>query len=185
MPQVRNKARLSALKFFIEWEIVQCTHWLKMLKSEFASIVVILYIAVAPKFTVKGSKMNRNLLAVPVGNSVKLDCSADGNPRPTVKWYKNGKLFKERKSGNKLYLSPWTTMLSLKDLVPSDTGSYMCNVSNLYGWINHTYKVDVHGKDKNNGKIILSSLLNFAIKCFLFSEDPILRSKLYIFDPFP
>ena len=179
MPQVRNKARLSALKFFIEWEIVQCTHWLKMLKSEFASIVVILYIAVAPKFTVKGNKMIRNLLAVPVGNSVKLDCSADGNPRPTVKWYKNGKLFKERKGGNKLYLSPWTTELSLKDLVPSDTGSYLCNVSNLYGWINHTYKVDVHGKDKNNGKRILSPLLSFAIKCFLFSEDPIIRSSTF------
>ena len=125
--------------------------------------------------------MRRNLLAVPVGNSVKLDCSADGNPRPTVKWYKDGKLFKERK----LHSSRWRTLLSLKDLVPSDTGSYMCNVSNSYGWINHTYKVDVHGKDKNNGKRILSSLFNFAIKCFLFSEDPILRSKLYIFDPFP
>ncbi|XP_027058170.1 fibroblast growth factor receptor-like 1 [Pocillopora damicornis] len=94
----------------------------------------------APRFTVPQSKMRRSLLAVPVGNSVRLDCSADGNPRPTVKWYKDGKLFKERK----LYSSRWTTLLSLKDLVPSDTGSYMCNVSNSYGWINHTYKVDVH-----------------------------------------
>ena len=93
--------------------------------------------------------MRRNLLAVPVGNSVKLDCSADGNPRPTVKWYKNGKLFKERIGGYKLYLSRWTTLLRLKDLVPSDAGSYMCNVSNSYGWISHTYKVDVHGKKKN------------------------------------
>ena len=33
MRQVGNKARLSALKFFIEWEIVQCMHWLKMLKK--------------------------------------------------------------------------------------------------------------------------------------------------------
>ncbi|XP_066015526.1 fibroblast growth factor receptor-like 1 isoform X2 [Pocillopora verrucosa] len=101
-------------------------------------------VGAAPRFTVKQSKMRRNLLGVPVGNSLKLDCSADGNPRPTVKWYKDGKLIKERKGGNKLYLSPWTTLLSLKDLVPSDTGSYMCNVSNSYGWINHTYKVDVH-----------------------------------------
>ena len=111
--------------------------------------MVILYIAVAPKFTVHHNKMMRNLLAVPVGNSVKLDCSADGNPPPTVKWYKDGKLFTERKGGNKLYLSQRTNILNLKDLVPSDTGSYMCNVSNSYGWINHTYKVDVHGKRKN------------------------------------
>ncbi|XP_022781606.1 fibroblast growth factor receptor-like 1, partial [Stylophora pistillata] len=99
---------------------------------------------VAPIFTVRQYKRKRNLLAVPVGNSVKLDCSADGNPRPIVKWYKDGKLFKERKGGSKVYLSAWTTVLSLKDLVPSDTGSYRCNVSNSYGWINHTYKVDVH-----------------------------------------
>ena len=103
----------------------------------------------APRFTLRQITMRRNLLAVPVGNSVKLDCSADGNPRPTVKWYKNGKHFKESIGGNKLYLSRWTTLLRLKDLVPSDAGSYMCNVSNSYGWISHTYKVDVHGKKKN------------------------------------
>ncbi|XP_022806017.1 fibroblast growth factor receptor-like 1 isoform X1 [Stylophora pistillata] len=101
-------------------------------------------ITAAPKFTVPQYKMRRNLLAAPVGNSVMLDCSANGNPRPTVEWYKDEKLFKERKGGSKLYVSQWTTLLSLTDLVPSDTGSYMCNVSNLYGWINHTYKVDVH-----------------------------------------
>ena len=99
----------------------------------------------------------------PVGNSVKLDCSADGNPRPTVEWYKDGKLFKERKGGRKLSLSQWTTSLSLKDLVPSDTGSYMCNVSNLYGWINHTYKVDVHGRHKNQCKPLLKSQIEINI----------------------
>ena len=107
--------------------------------------MAVLRFTAAPRFTVPQSKMRRNLLHVPVGDSVRLDCSADGNPRPTVKWYKDGKLFKERK----LYSSRRTTLLSLKDLVPSDTGSYMCNVSNSYGWINHTYKVDVHGKRKN------------------------------------
>ena len=37
-------------------------------------------------------------------------------------------------------------MLALKDVVPSDTGTYSCNVSNYLGWINHTYYVDVDGK---------------------------------------
>ena len=114
--------------------------------------MVVLCFTVAPEFTVKQNKLRRNLLAVPVGNSVKLDCSADGNPRPAVKWYKDRKLFKERKGDRKLYLSQSTTLLVLKDLIPSDTGTYMCNVSNSYGWINHTYLVDVHGKDKSNGK---------------------------------
>ena len=69
-----------------------------------------------------------------------------GYPPPTVKWYKNGKVFQKRK-GEKLYISPRTTVLNMKDVVPSDSGKYMCNVSNPYGWINHTYKVDVHGKE--------------------------------------
>ena len=126
-------------------------------------------------------KRKRNLLAVPVGNSVKLDCSADGNPRPIVKWYKDGKSFKERKGGSKVYLSPWTTVLSLKDLVPSDTGSYRCNVSNSYGWINHTYKVDVYGKDKSNGKLILSSLLPLLLNALLCFQDPIVRIEFLTF----
>ncbi|KAJ7323075.1 Fibroblast growth factor receptor 4 [Desmophyllum pertusum] len=41
-----------------------------------------------PSFTVPPNKLARSLLAVPVGNSVKLDCSAEGHPRPTVRWYK-------------------------------------------------------------------------------------------------
>ena len=106
------------------------------------------------------SKMRGNFLTIPVGYSVKLDCSADGNPRPIVKWYKGGKFFKERKGGKKLYLSRWTTLFSLKDLVPSDAGSYMCNVSNSYGWISHTYKLDVHGKTKNPS--------NFSGQCRLW-----------------
>ena len=108
----------------------------------------VLCLVVAPKFTVSQDKLRRNLLAVPVGNSVKLDCSAEGLPRPTVKWYKDGALFKERKGGSRVYLTRFTTVLSLRDLVPTDSGTYTCNVSNPYGWINHTYKVDVHGKDK-------------------------------------
>ena len=116
--------------------------------SRIPLIVVNLWLSAAPKFTVSPDRLSRSLLALPVGNSVKLDCSADGYPRPTVRWYKDGALFQERKGGSKLYLSQWTLLLNMKDLVPTDTGKYTCNVSNAYGWINHTYYVDVHGKIK-------------------------------------
>ena len=79
---------------------------------------------------------------------MKLDCSAEGHPRPTVTWYKDGARFLKRKGGRRLYLDQWTLLLSILDLVPTDTGKYTCNVSNAYGWINHTYYVDVHGKIK-------------------------------------
>ena len=109
-------------------------------------IVVILCLSAAPHFTVSKDKLLRSLLALPVGNSVKLDCSAEGHPRPTVTWYKDGAPFRERKGGSKIYLGRWALVLNIKDLVPTDTGKYTCNVSNAYGWINHTYYVDVHGK---------------------------------------
>ena len=102
----------------------------------------------APQFTVSKAKLSRSLLALPTGNSVKLDCSAEGYPRPTVTWYKDGARFLERKGESKIYFSRWTLLLTMKDLVPTDTGKYTCNVSNAYGWINHTYYVDVHGKVK-------------------------------------
>ena len=100
----------------------------------------------APEFTVPEETRRRNIIAVPVGYSVRLDCSAFGFPRPTVKWYKDGVIFQERKRGSRLYISKSATMLTMKDIVPSDSGLYTCNVSNAYGWINHSYRVDVHGK---------------------------------------
>ena len=101
--------------------------------------------AAAPRFTVPRRRLQQKLLALPVGNSVKLDCSADGYPKPGVAWYKNGKPFTERK-GSFLYLDWNSYVVALKDVVPSDTGTYSCNVSNHLGWINHSYYLDVHGK---------------------------------------
>ena len=89
-------------------------------------------------------KLQKTLFALPVGKSVKLDCSAKGYPHPTIAWYKNRKPFNERR-GRLPYLDG-KYVLRLKDVVPSDTGTYTCNVSNHLGWINHSYYVDVHGK---------------------------------------
>ena len=111
-------------------------------------IEVILCLSAAPTFTVSPDKLSLSFKMLPVGNSVKLDCSAEGNPRPTVTWYKDGARFLKREGGVRLYLSQWTFMLNILDVVPTDTGKYTCNVSNAHGWINHTYYVDVHRKIK-------------------------------------
>lgn len=39
-------------------------------------------------------KMEKKLHAVPASKTVKFRCQANGNPKPTLKWYKNGKEFK-------------------------------------------------------------------------------------------
>ena len=63
-----------------------------------------------------------------------------------MRWYKDRALFHDGKRGSRLYLSKFTIVLVMKDVVPSDAGKYTCNVSNAYGWINHSYSVDVHGR---------------------------------------
>ena len=88
--------------------------------------------------------MQKTLIAVPVGNSIKMDCSAIGRPNPTIVWYKNGKSFIVR-GDQPLDQDPYKHVMTLKDAVPGDRGKYTCNVTNAYGWINYTYIVDVQG----------------------------------------
>ena len=98
----------------------------------------------APRFTVPEEKRGRNLIIIPVGNSVRMDCSTTGYPKPTVKWYKDKALFKKRKS----VIGRFQTLVTIRDAVLADRGLYTCNVSNAYGWINNSYRVDVRGKGR-------------------------------------
>ncbi|XP_026079278.1 fibroblast growth factor receptor 2-like isoform X3 [Carassius auratus] len=88
-------------------------------------------------------KMEKKLHAVPAANTVKFRCAAAGNPKPEMRWLKNGKPFKQddRMGGYKLRLQHWT--LIMESVVPSDKGNYTCVVENAYGSINHTYTLDV------------------------------------------
>uniref|UniRef100_I3K441 receptor protein-tyrosine kinase n=1 Tax=Oreochromis niloticus TaxID=8128 RepID=I3K441_ORENI len=81
----------------------------------------------------------KKLYAVPVSNTIKMQCKATGHPLPTIQWYKNGKLFRRdhRIGGFKV----WTLIITL--LVPSDKGNYTCVVENKYGRLQHTYQLDV------------------------------------------
>ena len=115
----------------------------------------------APQFRVPQDGTGQKAIAVIIGNSVTLDCSADGYPRPTTTWYKDGMLFKERKSGKKIHSKDGKTVLTLQKLVVSDMGSYSCNVSNRYGWIYRTFKVDAYGNTKNT---VTVNIINFLLR---------------------
>ncbi|XP_016400421.1 fibroblast growth factor receptor 2-like isoform X6 [Sinocyclocheilus rhinocerous] len=96
----------------------------------------------APYWT-SPDKMEKKLHAVPAANTVKFRCAAAGNPKPEMRWLKNGKPFKQedRMGGYKLRLQHWT--LIMESVVPSDKGNYTCMLENAYGSINHTYTLDV------------------------------------------
>ncbi|KAM6916971.1 fibroblast growth factor receptor-like 1 [Lycodopsis pacificus] len=105
---------------------------------------------VRPRFT-QPAKMRKRVIARPVGSSVRLKCTAGGNPRPDIVWLKDDRPLTEREVGEGRQ-KKWT--LSLKNLTPEHSGRYTCKVSNRAGEINATYKVEVI--QRTNSKPILT-----------------------------
>lgn len=88
--------------------------------------------------------MRKRVIARPVGSSVRLKCTASGNPRPDIVWLKDNRPLLDEQSGaggEEGRKKRWT--LSLKNLTPEQSGKYTCHVSNRAGEINATYKVEV------------------------------------------
>lgn len=92
-----------------------------------------------PRFT-QPEKMRKRVIACPVGSTVRLKCSASGNPRPDIVWLKDDRPLTEQEVGEGRQRK-WT--LSLKNVAPEHSGRYTCRVSNRAGEINATYKVEV------------------------------------------
>ncbi|KAM6931111.1 fibroblast growth factor receptor 1-A isoform 1-T1 [Xenentodon cancila] len=132
----------------------------------------------APQW-VHPEKMEKKLHAVPASKTVKFRCQANGNPTPTLKWYKNGKEFKKdhRIGGFKVRDHVWTIIM--ESVVPSDKGNYTCVVENQYGSINHTYQLDVVERSPHrpilqaglpaNRTVVVGSDVEFECKVF---SDP-------------
>ncbi|CAC5408540.1 unnamed protein product [Mytilus coruscus] len=74
------------------------------------------------------------------GNDVKLTCGVNGNPKPSIKWYKDGRIFDDKKrSKTKLH----RYSLIMKDAQVDDKGDYQCIVTNVHGSLNFTFYVTV------------------------------------------
>uniref|UniRef100_A0A3B1IWW0 Fibroblast growth factor receptor like 1a n=1 Tax=Astyanax mexicanus TaxID=7994 RepID=A0A3B1IWW0_ASTMX len=110
----------------------------------------VLFAVVRPRFT-QPAKMRKRVIARPVGSSVRLKCTASGNPRPDIVWLKDSRPLTPEEVGEGRK-KKWT--LSLKNLTPEHSGKYTCHVSNRAGEINATYKVEVI--QRTNSKPILT-----------------------------
>lgn len=72
---------------------------------------------------------------------MSLTCEAIGKPTPTVTWYKDGKIYERSHQ----ILGPYDYHLEFNGLEIADSGSYMCNVSNAFGFLTYTYNLTVKG----------------------------------------
>jgi hypothetical protein len=76
-----------------------------------------------------------------VAASVTFNCSASGNPEPTITWYKNGRLLKNT------YVAHFEqNILRIQSIEPEDEGIYQCMAKNDAGeiilseWLNLRHK---------------------------------------------
>ena len=97
----------------------------------------------APTFS-DPNMLKRAFRAWPASHTIRLKCKAKGTTPLKYTWLKDGQKMPPRRMDPHLNTSLW--YLKLKDLVPDDSGKYVCIVSNQCGSINHTYILKVVGK---------------------------------------
>jgi len=79
-------------------------------------------------------------LTVNEGGTASFQCSASGNPEPSIAWSKlnsQSKLSQSAVSGGKL---------ELRDVTGSDTGLYQCSARNILGDSRKVVRLTVNGK---------------------------------------
>ncbi|XP_067908987.1 fibroblast growth factor receptor 2-like isoform X14 [Heterodontus francisci] len=130
-----------------------------------------------PPYWTQPNKMEKQLHAVPAANTVKFRCPTAGNPKPTMRWLKNGHEFKpEDRMGSYKQIRPQHWSLIMESAVPSDKGNYTCVIENPYGSINHTYHLDVVERSPHrpilqaglpaNKTVLVGSDVEFVCKVF-------------------
>ncbi|XP_078079465.1 fibroblast growth factor receptor 2-like isoform X4 [Mustelus asterias] len=131
---------------------------------------------ISPPYWTQPNKMEKQLHAVPAANTVKFRCPAAGNPKPTMRWLKNGREFKPEYRMGSYKIRPQHWSLIMESAVPSDKGNYTCVIENLYGSINHTYQLDVVERSPHrpilqaglpaNKTVLVGSDVEFVCKVF-------------------
>jgi hypothetical protein len=83
------------------------------------------------------------------GQTVILECIAEGYPLPHVKWQRNGKMIPRTQESLKfkqtVYETKDTLILSLRidNLNNEDFGIYTCEAGNVYGFASHDFTVEL------------------------------------------
>ncbi|KAI4499510.1 hypothetical protein M0802_005406 [Mischocyttarus mexicanus] len=94
--------------------------------SSKAKLSVLIY----PSF----SKIPRDI-RVTAGSTVRLECSAEGQPSPQIAWQKDGGNDFPAARERRMHMMPTDDVLFIVDVKMADTGVYSCTAQNLAGLI--------------------------------------------------
>ncbi|KAI4579312.1 hypothetical protein MJG53_001186 [Ovis ammon polii x Ovis aries] len=92
---------------------------------DFRDIIVI--VNVPPVITMPQKSFNATAER---GEEMTFSCRASGSPEPTISWYRNGKFIEENE---KYSLRGSNTELTVRNIINSDGGSYVCKATNKAG----------------------------------------------------
>ncbi|XP_073798530.1 neuronal cell adhesion molecule isoform X20 [Danio rerio] len=116
----------------------------------------------APVFMVPSGSLSSELVLR--GETLEMECIADGLPTPAVSWSKrSGEIPSARAS----FLN-YNKTLRITDVSEADAGEYQCRATNTHGSVHHTYRVTVRAAPywisapKN---LVLAPLETGAISC--------------------
>lgn len=121
-----------------------------------------------------------------------MDCKVRANPKPTITWYREGKLVTESSkikiSFEKVEEDVYYIKLELKDPGTEDSGLYKCNIKNTLGELNAnlTLNIEIVPVIKEKPKVIkiikrktviveCRVLSKFAPDCTWFKESTAVR----------
>lgn len=124
-------------------------------------------------------------LTVLLNDSFKLRCPADGKPKPSIKWFKDGN---EIRANKKIQLKGYA--LELKQATPPfDEGEYKCSVENKCGSLQERFSVmvivrylkkPVFGELPKNETVAEGR--NVTLTCQVFSDTPVMFQWIKVKD---
>ncbi len=79
------------------------------------------------------------------GELVTFECQVEGQPRPTVTWFKNSSIIKANEEIQLFYDEDNTAKLIIKEAFADDSGTYIAVAKNALGSVSYSTQLNVEG----------------------------------------
>ncbi|XP_035996829.1 hemicentin-1 isoform X1 [Fundulus heteroclitus] len=111
--------------------------------------------------SIRPNEDDTNGVTVTKGGDVTLHCAADGIPRPTVTWLKDGRPIEDHHGAKVLNEG---RLLQIKDAKVSDTGRYTCIAVNVAGQADSKHDISVHVPPIITGQVQFPENVSVVVK---------------------